>query len=126
VPIAVLDDLLDGWENVDFLKMDIQGSELNAFRGMKRILARSADPVRLFEFWPFGMAACGSDPLQLLEEIGAAGFEIWEITGRRTTIEHVSRARYQEFVERVGYREWIHAPSLLCARLESRVAPVLK
>lgn len=37
--LAALDDLLPG-QSVDFIKLDVEGAELNAFVGMKRIFAR--------------------------------------------------------------------------------------
>ena len=44
-----LDDLLDGNESIDFIKMDVEGAELSVFRGALRTLAESR-PIVVFEY----------------------------------------------------------------------------
>ena len=39
---------------IDFLKMDIQGSEYDAFIGMRRTLQQNSGVTILTEFWPTG------------------------------------------------------------------------
>lgn len=46
-----VDDILDehGWDEVDVIKMDIEGSEIAALAGMRRLFARGVRPVFVFE-----------------------------------------------------------------------------
>lgn len=51
VPALTVDGLLDelGWERVDFVKLDIEGAEVTALRGMAGLLAQQDAPVVLYE-----------------------------------------------------------------------------
>jgi FkbM family methyltransferase len=51
VPAITVDDLLVqmGWDRVDLIKMDVEGSEVAAIRGMPRLLSRTDAPVILYE-----------------------------------------------------------------------------
>jgi FkbM family methyltransferase len=71
----------------DFIKIDIQGSEWAALRGMKEFLARHDRVKMVTEFWPLGLAKFGvraADYLALLQELGFQLFDInedgWSMT----------------------------------------------
>ena len=49
ITAKVVDDLLSHIDNVDIVKIDVEGHELNVLRGMKKILKRSPNCVVLFE-----------------------------------------------------------------------------
>lgn len=51
-----LDDL--DLERIDFIKMDIQGAEWKALRGMLGLIDRNPSVKLLAEFWPWGMDKC--------------------------------------------------------------------
>jgi FkbM family methyltransferase len=58
---------------VDVVKMDIQGAECQALRGMRSVLARSKNVTLFSEFWPYGLRRAGDDPevyINLLRELG--------------------------------------------------------
>src|SRR5262249_44044336 len=82
VDLARLDDALPE-RRVDFIKMDVQGHELPAFRGMERVLADNPGVEVYFEFWPHGLAAAGSPPDALLEHLRARGFRLFRPAGDR-------------------------------------------
>jgi FkbM family methyltransferase len=46
---------------IDFFKIDVQGAEQAAIRGMEQLLAGSPEATIAVEFWPFGMQRFGSD-----------------------------------------------------------------
>ncbi len=71
--ITTLDEFLGG-QAVDFIKMDIQGWELHALRGMTRTLAANRDVQLYIEFWPHGLAQAGSSPEELLAFLEEHGF----------------------------------------------------
>ena len=64
---------------IDFIKMDIQGAELKALRGMQSTLASLTDIEIIFEFWPFGLCSCGENPEELLAFVETLGFRIAEV-----------------------------------------------
>ncbi len=55
VPTKVLDEVLGPSFRVNLVKMDIQGAEGAALRGMTRLLARQARLSLFTEYWPFGL-----------------------------------------------------------------------
>ena len=82
VAVEPVENLLAG-ERVDFIKMDVQGWEMEVFRGMGQLLD---DPRNMglgiyFEYWPRGLRDAGSDPLAPLEFLAGRGFSIYQPTG---------------------------------------------
>jgi FkbM family methyltransferase len=76
VPVRRLDGLLEG-RPLDFVKIDVQGWELEVFKGMRGQLAGSR-PLRIhFEFWPAGLRRANSDPAELLAFLGQHGFHLY-------------------------------------------------
>jgi hypothetical protein len=84
-----LDDYFEPKAGVDLIKLDIQGYELHALRGAKRVLSDNPAIKLLVEFWPFGLRTAGSSPEVLLEQIWVHRFRIEERGTKRT---HSQRA----------------------------------
>jgi FkbM family methyltransferase len=75
-----LDDYLIGHRiHVDFLKIDIQGSEYDALLGMQRTLQENPDITILAEFWPTGLTQAGVAPSVFLDKVRACGFTIYRL-----------------------------------------------
>jgi FkbM family methyltransferase len=112
-----LDDYFVGVNRaVNFIKMDIQGAEAQALRGMCRLLARSPGVRIVTEFWPRGMTLCGDDPRKFLDELLALGFDVGVID------EHCHRilsAEPQQLLDRlpVGPNHDLAFTNLYCRRL---------
>jgi FkbM family methyltransferase len=68
---------------IDVVKMDIQGSEYDAFIGMRRTLDQNADVTILTEFWPTGLKQAGVAPSLFLHEVRAGGFQIYRLEQAR-------------------------------------------
>jgi FkbM family methyltransferase len=75
-----LDDYFEEYEGpIDFIKMDIQGSESGALRGMMRLLEKNPGVRLMAEFWPYGQRLFGSDPAEFLDVLGRLGFRLYEV-----------------------------------------------
>lgn len=60
VDVTSIDDYLLGQDgHVDFIKMDIQGHEMEAVAGMSKMLEKNPKITMLSEFWPYGLRQSG-------------------------------------------------------------------
>ena len=67
VGMVALDDYFKPGQRVDLLKLDIQGYELHALQGAKRIMNENQEIKLLFEFWPYGLKQAGTNWGELIE-----------------------------------------------------------
>ncbi len=114
VRVARVDDLAAGFERVDFVKMDIQGFEMQALQGMRELLARSPSVMMLAEFWPGGQRAAGNDPAAFYAILRELGFAVWEVSESRRAMVPLDEARVPGLIadlERDGA-----LANLLCTR----------
>ena len=80
-----------GIEKVDLVKMDIEGAEIGALRGMQRTIANSPNLVLVMEYNPQALNAFGHQPIAALDEVQSFGFtkmEAIEADGRLTDLTH--------------------------------------
>jgi FkbM family methyltransferase len=82
---------------VDFLKIDIEGAEESAFRGMEALLARSPRLRILTEVNPTALAAGGSDARVYLRQLLDYGFRIEAVVDEAA--ERVLRPGLDELLE---------------------------
>jgi len=86
---ALMRDL--GIEQVDVVKMDIEGAEMGALRGMKETIAKSPNLSLVMEYNPLGLKAFDNIPQEALQEALAMGFAevyIIEADGSLTNYTH--------------------------------------
>ena len=76
--------------NVNFIKMDIQGAEHMALKGMKKLINRSDSVKIITEFWPFGLCLAGSGPDEYLAALIDAGFELRLIDGTARKVQSIA------------------------------------
>ncbi len=67
---------------VDFIKMDIQGFEMTALKGMKKTLENNPDVKIITEFWPYGLGKAGHSALEVFDFLHILGFEIYLILNK--------------------------------------------
>lgn len=79
-------------DRVDFLKMDIQGAEVGAIRGMENLLKRNENIKVITEFWPFGLETAGDSPVAFLDLMSGLVFEAFEVSESKQTIDPVDPA----------------------------------
>lgn len=68
--------------HVDFIKIDIEGGESAAFRGMAKLFQYNIDLAMVVEFSPATIKITGISPLAFLQEFSKQGFDIYAITTR--------------------------------------------
>jgi len=72
-----LDTYWDGQiQEIDVLKIDVQGAEGLVLKGMRETLLKSKRLKIFMEFWPFGLICCGTDPRDMLNELVKMGFTV--------------------------------------------------
>jgi FkbM family methyltransferase len=95
VKTVALDSFLPD-TSVDLVKMDIQGAEARALRGMKKLLTRSRDVVVMSEFSPSLIRRSGSDPAGYLDDLQALGFDLYFINSSQHLLQRVDRQKLLE------------------------------
>lgn len=77
VETITLDDYFPADQVIDLIKLDIEGSEGKALRGMKRILSGNVKLV--FEYFPGLLQKAGEDPRTLLSYLESFGFRFYDL-----------------------------------------------
>ncbi len=111
-----VDDVLAelGIQEVNFVKIDIQGYEQKAISGFQKTLARSENVILLSEFWPKGLQESGGNAheyLQMLEKLGFTLYVLNEkprgsvtpLEDRDALITSLSGRKYTDIVGVKGY-----------------------
>jgi FkbM family methyltransferase len=75
---------------LDFIKMDIQGSEGRALRGMAGLLGRYPEVKMITEFWPAGLRRSGVEAKDYLDDLGRLGFHLFRIDEDEESTEPTS------------------------------------
>ncbi len=73
VECVTLDDFLKD-NKIDFIKMDIEGAEPKALRGMKKLLQKNKDVKLVIEFAPIYFEAAGESSDDFLSSLAQMGF----------------------------------------------------
>jgi FkbM family methyltransferase len=104
VPTASIDALLDerGVAEVDVLKMDIEGAEALALRGMEAGLRSARYRVLIIELHPAALPEFGSSVALLMEFLTSFGYRAWRI-------DHSKRAMRRSAYHTVSPRELLTA-----------------
>jgi len=81
VPALAVDDLLDelGWDRIDFIKMDIEGSEVVGLRGLARRLRRADAPPVFVESNGHTLAMFGQTPATLKKTLEGFGYRNFQV-----------------------------------------------
>jgi len=73
-------------KKINFIKMDIQGSEAGALEGLKLLIRKNPGVKLITEFWPYGINRAGYSPLRYLRTLKKIGFKLWEISEKEKTM----------------------------------------
>ena len=77
--VALDEFLAKQQDSIDFIKMDIQGAEILALKGMKNILSKNKNLTLISEFWPIGIQRIGGKAREYIDILEQSGFEVQEI-----------------------------------------------
>lgn len=82
IKATTIDELISkgNIQTVDVIKIDIQGFEIAAFEGMKKLLTANSTIKIVAEFWPHGLKRAGKSAIELFNFFENLGYGIFEIT----------------------------------------------
>ncbi len=87
ISMVALDEFLHDQFRVDCVKLDIQGGEGRALRGMRGLLQANPRLQGLLEFWPYGLAQAGEDPVAILADLIDLRFRLAWVDEPRRRLE---------------------------------------
>jgi len=130
VPVGMVS--LDGYfppnTPVDFIKMDIEGAEVHALKGMQRVLSDNPRLRMIVEFNPGALVLAGTDPAEFPDRLQSAGFVLFDVNNRKGTIERTTAVellqRYTPASGRYTNLLCVRDPSLVDADLSASVDAV--
>jgi FkbM family methyltransferase len=102
VDVAAFDGLYPG-VRPDFVKVDVQGWELNVLLGMERTLS-DADPVIFLEFWPDGLKRAGNKPDELFSFFRDHGYHLYSCDG----YSEFEGSAFIAMAARIGARKFVN------------------
>jgi FkbM family methyltransferase len=79
IEMIALDDYFKPGATVDLIKLDLQGYELHALRGAKRVLSENSAVKLLLEFWPHGLESAGVHWRELVQLLGESGMGVLQL-----------------------------------------------
>ncbi|HEX7724163.1 MAG TPA: FkbM family methyltransferase [Candidatus Paceibacterota bacterium] len=74
---------------IDVMKIDIEGAEPIAFRGMQDTIARSPNLTIFAEIYPSAITRLGGNALTFLEQLTSYGFKLWVINEEKQIVEPI-------------------------------------
>jgi FkbM family methyltransferase len=77
---------------INFIKMDIQGSEGGGIKGMLNLLKKNTTVKMFTEFWPSGLKRAGTDPKDYLTLLSKQGFKFFDVNDEKMKIKPISVA----------------------------------
>jgi FkbM family methyltransferase len=108
-----LDDYFSNYRGkVDFIKMDIEGSEITALEGMQTILQRQNNIKLLVAFNPSAILQYGYKPEQQIDLLMSNGFRVYFANSQTKDLEVVNPDNTQHLIKRAGKFEL----NLLCEK----------
>ena len=106
VDSVALDDLIASGEieKVDIIKIDIEGGEPLAFKGMKRLLTESSSIQLITEFNEGSLTAGGVTPEQFFAQLTSFGFTVFCVTDNGLVPMHsLQKSDVEPYLHPTGY-----------------------
>jgi len=91
VEVTSLDDFFKDKDlRIDFIKMDIEGAEMSALKGMANIIRKNENLGLFTEFVPWYFQPVDSPPESFLRRLAEYGFKLYLIDDGKGTVEPVT------------------------------------
>jgi len=100
-----IDDYLATNTKVDFIKMDIQGFEMQAIQGMVSMLDKNKNIKIISEFWPYGLKKAGSSVTEYFNFLEAKGFTCYLL--EKNSLQKLSRDKVSS-IEPLGEEHYFN------------------
>lgn len=100
---------------INIIKMDIEGSEIKALIGMKKLLSRQKKLILFIEFWPKGLKRMGNNSLEFINLLKNLGFQINEIDEDRKTLIPIDQNNLIQLFKNYSVENARHV-NLLCIK----------
>lgn len=110
ITAVAIDDMFPD-EKFDFLKMDIQGAEGHAFKGMRKVLRNHPPTAMVLEFCPGNLATAGTPAPEIYAFLMELGYSTFRIDEELEKIYPVSLEQILDFCD----LDWKFM-TLLCAQ----------
>jgi FkbM family methyltransferase len=78
IDLVTIDSFLKPSGKIDVIKMDIQGAEALAVKGMSQLLQKDK-PIIVMEFWPHRIKRLGIEPKEMLQDLVTIGYSFQDI-----------------------------------------------
>jgi FkbM family methyltransferase len=131
VSAVTVDKLLHdvGWESVDFVKMDVEGSEVAALRGMSRLLSREDAPPILYESNAYTLNLFKETPARLMALLEEYGYRCYLVDVNRLVRVRADELQIEVYADYLATKHplealgaWPIVPSL---SFEDRIVKIL-
>lgn len=110
VDVVRIDDQLDHIKEISFVKIDVQGFEMNVIKGMEKILRNNHNIKISSEFWPDGLKRAGSSAEEYLDIMESLGFSWYLLDEHEQRLRSINR---RELLDRCTNE---HAEDILFSR----------
>ena len=110
VPCTTLDTFFAKGEQVDVIKMDVQGAEAAAFLGMHRVLEENREIQVVWELSPAQLEDAGSTAATLLDWLEELGFAFTLVDDATGSVRHATKS---EVLQACPHDSYVN---ILCGR----------
>ena len=114
IPVSVITDTLDhslekyGSPIVDIIKMDIEGAEPLALKGMAQTITRNSDIIIFTEIYPNAIRRLGQNPLDFLALLAEFSLSIWIIDENISKPARLKPEDFSSYIEHFPKGESFH------------------
>lgn len=85
IDVIRLDECLNDVD-LDFMKIDVQGHEMQVIEGAKKFINNKDNFKMVIEFYPHGLMSNDTDPEEFLKTLLDLGFDIYDIDSRNLLV----------------------------------------
>ncbi|HUP98988.1 MAG TPA: FkbM family methyltransferase [Aeromicrobium sp.] len=126
VPQLTVDELVAnlGWPSVDFVKLDVEGSEMRALAGASSLLSRPDAPALLFESNISPLMENDTEPRLLLEAVEDFGYALHRIMPREIIRCNASDFQPETVADYIALKGMSPSDAGLAARVPLSLAEV--